>query len=261
MLVFTSDKKRLNEHFHKDPVLFSYHIGDLDDFYFPHCQWGAVYSEAQAIDDAVLVYTGLTTPAVLAFGLTDRFEELLADMIDLLPPAFYSHYQAEYMSIFSRRYRERRLGTHIKMRLESFKPVPVRPTYDMRPLDHGDEKQLSELYACAYPGNYFHPRMLTTGKYFGVLESGRILAVSGVHVCSDEYRIAVLGNIATHPDFRGQGLATVLSSHLVAELVDEGKLVCLNVKEDNAAAIRCYEKLGFRKVHEYEEAFFELATG
>ena len=43
MLVFTTNKERLSEHFQKDPVLFAYHLGDLDDFYFKDCQWGATY--------------------------------------------------------------------------------------------------------------------------------------------------------------------------------------------------------------------------
>ncbi|MCP4686026.1 MAG: GNAT family N-acetyltransferase, partial [bacterium] len=46
-------------------------------------------------------------------------------------------------------------------------------------------------------------------------------------------------------------------SRLLEELTSEGKMVCLNVQQDNAAAIRCYEKLGFVKVHEYEEALYE----
>ena len=106
--------------------------------------------------------------------------------------------------------------------------------------------------------------MLATGKYFGCLVDDRVhaddrlLAVAGVHVCSDEYKVAVLGSIATHPEHRGRGLATTLTSHLTAELVNEGKLVCLNVKADNLPAIRCYKKLGFETIHEYEEALFEL---
>jgi len=66
----------------------------------------------------------------------------------------------------------------------------------------------------------------------------------------------VLGNITTHPDFRNRGLGTAVTSRLLVELSHEGKLVCLNVKADNVAAVKCYERLGFVKVHEYHEGLF-----
>ena len=89
-------------------------------------------------------------------------------------------------------------------------------------------------------------------------ENKQIVAASGVHVDSDEYNIAVLGNIVTHPDYRNRRLATKLTSYLTEELVLESKLICLNVKDDNTAAITTYEKLGFEKVHVYEEGIFEF---
>lgn len=125
-------------------------------------------------------------------------------------------------------------------------------------LDPSYETTLRQLYAAAYPGNYFAPRMLQTGKYFGYWDRGTIVAVAGVHVVSDKHQIAVLGNIATRPEHRGEGLATEITQVLVAELVAEGKMVCLNVKADNAPAIACYRKLGFVPVHEYEEAIYDL---
>jgi len=264
LLIFTADKKKLQRHFEKDPVLFGYHLGDLDDFYFEHCQWAAAYGQSPRIEDVILIYTGLDTPAVLAFGLTERFGDLLDGMLDLLPVRFYCHFQETSHDIFLRRYREKPLGRHLKMKLGSFTPVSDIDNACIVRLDGSHEPHLRALYDTAYPDNYFDSRMLATGKYFGCLvddrlhADDRLQAVAGVHVCSDEYNIAVLGNITTHPDHRGRGLATALTSHLTAELVEEGKLVCLNVKVDNLPAIRCYEKLGFETIHEYEEALFEV---
>ena len=69
----------------------------------------------------------------------------------------------------------------------------------------------------------------------------------------------MLGNIATSEKFRNKGLATKVTAALVGELVGEGLLVALNVKNDKKAAIKCYANLGFEKTHEYEESFFSLA--
>ena len=72
--------------------------------------------------------------------------------------------------------------------------------------------------------------MLETGKYFGIREGKKLVAVAGVHVYSREYKVAALGNITTHIDFRGKGLAAAVTGQLCQELVDEGLMVCLNVK-------------------------------
>jgi ribosomal protein S18 acetylase RimI-like enzyme len=262
MLVFTTDKKRLLEHFQKDPVLFAYHIGDLDDFYFPYCQWAATYGKSPRIDDILLLYTGCETPTLLAFGLTDKFPDLLSDFLPLAPSRFYGHFLAPHRGVLQRFADETPLGAHLKMRLD----VDRFESSDRRErgsaaifrLDRSREPELRELYAAAYPDNYFVPRMLETGKYFGYREGGRLVAVTGVHVDSDEQKIAVLGNIATYPDFRGRGLAGRLTAHLLRELVAESKLVSLNVKADNTPAIACYKRLGFETVREYEEGLFTL---
>ena len=263
-MLFTTDKKQLLKHFLKDPVLFAYHIGDLDNFYFPDCQWAVTHNNRSAIEDALLIYHGCETPTLLAFGLTETFADLLADYLPVAPRRFYCHFQRQHRTVFRRFANETPLGAHLKMSLDtgSFDrsrwSIADNASDTIARLSEADETALRELYATAYPDNYFVSRMLQTGKYFGVREAGRLAAVAGVHVSSDRDKIAVLGNITTHPEHRGRGLATRLTTRLCTELVNEGKQVCLNVKADNYAAIRCYQKLGFVKIHEYKEALFEL---
>ncbi|MEW5795882.1 MAG: GNAT family N-acetyltransferase [Candidatus Zixiibacteriota bacterium] len=282
MLVFTTNKKRLVRHFRKDPVLFGYHIGDLDDFFFPDCLWTTLVGEHADIGDVILTYVGGDTPTVHAFGLGNAFETLLREYLPIAPKQFYCHFQKQHHGVFRDFADESPLGTHLKMKLDPAaftryqaaaisgvgRPGPTqlsrsgpRHHHDgcsIVRLDPSHEAALLNLYAIAYPDNYFTPRMLQTGKYFGCVHNGSIIAVAGVHVVSDEHKIAVLGNITTHPDHRGRGLATDITSALVAELASEEKLVCLNVKADNAPALACYRKLGFVPVHEYEESLFEL---
>jgi len=42
----------------------------------------------------------------------------------------------------------------------------------------------------------------------------RVSRCSGVHVYSQCYKVAALGNITVHPNFRGQGLGTILCARL-----------------------------------------------
>jgi len=60
--------------------------------------------------------------------------------------------------------------------------------------------------------------------------------------------LASFGGTFTFPEFRGRGEATMLVANFCAEMALLGLEVCLLVDDDNAPAVRAYEKVGF--VHE-----------
>jgi predicted GNAT family acetyltransferase len=84
-----------------------------------------------------------------------------------------------------------------------------------------------------------------------------LAGVAGIHVYSEEYRTAALGNIATHPDYRNKQIAYKLTSALCIDLMKNTDLIGLNVKADNEFAIRCYKKTGFEIVGRYDECIVE----
>ncbi len=74
---------------------------------------------------------------------------------------------------------------------------------------------------------------------------GTIAAYVGAESVLDESNI---GNIVTHKDYRGRGIATRLFDALLKELKEQGiAKVFLEVEHDNAPAIALYEKSGFTK--------------
>jgi len=257
MLTFSTEKKLLRRHFERDPALFAYHLGDLDDFMFQDCIWGVSCSRSTAIDEVALVFTGGKIPTVLAFGVSESFDPLLSDLCRVLPDRFHCHFQEQFRHVFDEFFNSTDIGTHLKMKLTKYSSAHSQERgIEVVSLDQSHESELLSLYTQAYPEHYFVPRMLDTGKYLGCRINGELVAVAGVHVDSSEYNVAVLGNIAAHPEYRGRGLATELTSRLTKELDSEGKLVCLNVEKSNTAARKCYEKTGFKEVHEYQEALF-----
>ncbi|MNN97268.1 FR47-like protein [compost metagenome] len=52
--------------------------------------------------------------------------------------------------------------------------------------------------------------------------------------------------VATHPDYRGQGLATRVVAKLCTDLLAEGKSLCLFYNNPQAGLI--YKKLGFSDI-------------
>ncbi len=72
---------------------------------------------------------------------------------------------------------------------------------------------------------------------------GRIAAMIVVWIIVDE---AHVGTIATHPDFRGRGLARQLLAHTLLQAMPLGAaLAMLEVRRGNTPAIHLYEAFGF----------------
>ena len=86
------------------------------------------------------------------------------------------------------------------------------------------------------------------GLYAGAWFQGRLAAVAGTHAYAPGEGVAVLGNIATATQFRGQGLCAALTTFLCDELRIRGcGLIGLHVASGNAPAIACYRRCGFLK--------------
>jgi len=77
-------------------------------------------------------------------------------------------------------------------------------------------------------------------------ESRLIVGVVVVWMILDEAHIAT---IAVHPEFRGQGIATRLMDSVMREAFRlEARLATLEVREQNTAAQRLYQRFGFNIV-------------
>ncbi|MFI7606445.1 GNAT family N-acetyltransferase [Micromonospora sp. NPDC049366] len=233
----------------RDPVRHVYQLGDLDDFFWPYTSW------FRRDDQVALLYHGVDPPTLLAFAAPPRVTELaalLTELAPVLPPRLYAHLSPGLEAALSPRFRLDGAGAHLKMALTDADAL-ARVAPLGQPLGAVDLPQLRELYARAYPGNWFDPRMLETGHYLGVREGGVLVAVAGVHVWSPVYRVAALGNVTTDPVARGRGLAAGVVAALCRRLRASVDHVTLNVRADNGPAVRLYTRLGFTPVAEYGE--------
>lgn len=255
MLVFTSDKERLERHFRKDPVLFAYHLADLDDPWFADCQWAVVYNETAKVEEVVLVFYGADPPALLAFGLTGQFVDLLSECLEIAPTRFICHYQKPHESMIAKGHQIISHGRHAKMKLEQLRAY-AGPLVEgqARQLVSADRTRVESFYREHYPDGYFLPAMLERGHMLGYWQGDQLIGIAGLHAVSEKYGVALLGGISTHTSYRGRGIGTYLTGELCRDLQERIPLIALNVKAANSAAIRAYEKLGFVRTHEYEEA-------
>ena len=252
--IYLHDRDTIAAWLRRDPLLHLYALGDLDDFFWPYTSWHAL-AEGDDIRQVILCYTG--APLLILHALTGaspgEMRVLLRSLLHLLPRQIYTHLSADLVDVFADDYRIEPHGPYDKMALTDPTRLDMVDTSAVVQLSAADLAEVMALYDAAYPGNWFDPRMLETGHYYGVRQAGALLSVAGVHVYSPRYRVAALGNITTHPAARGRGLATLVTAKLCRELRRSVDQVGLNVRADNTSAIACYTKLGFTKIGEYGE--------
>lgn len=242
----------------QDRVGNAYLLGDLDEAYMPFCDW---YGEIDGDDlrGLVLVYKGLSLPAVLTVGPADKerchtvLNALFRDIKGQLPRRFWVHAWEHHRSALEQHFNTGDLKRMIRMSLHRDTFRATDPTARVRRLDHPDTAAIMALYQ-HYPDNFFEPYQLESGLYFGVdAGDGELAAIAGIHVFSRTFDIAAIGNLVTHPDHRRQGYASAVTTRLLEELFKSVSLVTLNVQEGNVAAIGTYEKFGFTHHHVYYE--------
>ncbi len=251
----TRDKEEIREILRKDRALHIYELGDLDEFFWPFTKWYRGEGDALA-----LVYGGTETPCLLAFERTetDTLSQLLLDVTEILVGDFNAHVSPHLVKSL--------LGSHHvvwssqneKMGLDKQSFVPVGQQEGCETLHKSQIEEIEHFYEKAYPDNWFDSRMLETGFYVGQRNAGALVSVAGVHVVSQDFGVAALGNIATSPSHGGQGYAKRGASALCEQLLSRVECIGLNVKSDNQPALRCYQALGFRKVADYTELGLRL---
>lgn len=238
------------------PELQVYSIGDLDDFFWPKTIWYSL-KENDEIKALALLYIGMSTPTLLAIYDKDfsTFRELVERLKPILPAKFYAHLSPGLVDIFGKNNIIQNFGNNIKMALRK-SPLPINDN-NIRTLVADDIPLIEDFYKKSYPDNWFDKRMIETEKYLGYFSNGLLVGIAGIHVYSKEYKVAALGNIATHPDYRGKGIGFKLTSALCSDLKKTVDHIGLNVKSNNDAAINCYKKIGFEIIGNYDECLIK----
>jgi len=247
------DKRRIEAFLRKDVYLHIYSIGDLDDFFWQKTVWYALENGSE-IEAIVLLYAELPRATLHAMcEQKDFMTELLRSIFNILPRRFHAHLSPGVAEAFKEKCRIESYAKYYRMALnrESV-PYSIDCSQVIR-LTQNHLNEILRLYEEAYPGNWFNPRMLETRQYFGTKIENRLVSVAGIHVYSQKYSVAALGNIVTHPGYRGRGLGKAVTARLCQSLSEEVDHIGLNVKADNATAISLYERLGFEIVSSYYE--------
>jgi len=253
------DRDELEQFLRKNTALNIYQIGDLDDFYWENTKWFGL-KESGSIKAVTLLYKAPQFHVLLALSPENEIEQLkilLHSLFKHLPDKFYSHLSPGLESVFRSHYNLESHGNYQKMVLTDSSKLKDINLSGIVNLSIKDIEDILKLYKESYPEHSFDPRMIETGLYFGYRFKNKLICISGVHVYSERYRVAALGNITTHPEYRGKGYGKKVTAHLCKELFKNVNIIGLNVGQDNIPAIKCYNNLGFTFAAPYLEYMLE----
>ena len=229
--------------FRSAPAVYLYGIGDLADHFWHRAVWWATPRAAIGL----LRLDGIPEPIIYAQGFPDDTEllALATSVAEQLPDAC-----AGQVAIG--------IDRALSPWFDVVESVPLRGMVLARPdllvgdgigdrLGMDDYPQLRAfLDATVDAEGFLGPDMVTTGHYLGSRDgSGALVAVAGVHLAEKSHGVAVIGNVVTHPEHRGRGLARGLVTRLARALHEVYPVVGLNCRAENRVAMRLYGSLGF----------------
>jgi GNAT superfamily N-acetyltransferase len=226
-----------------------YALGDLAQGFYEHTTWhGSAGGTA-----LLMLYRAFGTPLLFSFGPAEQVAPLLDELAS--EKDCYLSIRPEILPLVKARFQVSGETPMWRMILNPGRFAPV-PGPAVR-LNAADLPAIQRLHANGSPDgrpaddgpDFFSAAMVEQGVYYGIYESGALVAAAGTHLVVPAEGVAAVGNVYTLPSQRGRGLATQATSAVAAELLANPNLqtIALNVRQDNPAALAVYERLGFER--------------
>jgi predicted GNAT family acetyltransferase len=112
----------------------------------------------------------------------------------------------------------------------------------IKPLSDADAADMLALARLTKPGP-FRTRTHELGRFVGIREDGRLIAMAGERMHVDGLR--EISAVCTHPDYRGRGLGAALMGVVGARIMADGEIPFLHCYPTNEGAVALYRRLGF----------------
>ena len=253
-----NERVEILAHLQSDRLYAAYALGDLEPWFFRQCRWWLAEGEGRWA--LILLYRGLEPPALFCLGEAAG----LAAALDLamLPDCLYFTARPAHWPVVEARYRLRFADRMLRLVVDavSFRQAAHGAAFRLQ-MDDLDALQTLYGHGEAGDADAFAPYQLEQGVFYGLMVDGKLVSVAGTHLVSPSYGLAALGNVFTHPAYRGRGYASICASGVTAALLAEGLDAVLNVNEANGPAVHLYRRLGYRVYCRFLEGIGERKMG
>lgn len=229
----------------RDPI---HHLMLLGDLYPPLISVSEIYvatDEGQIVGVGSL-FRGFSIPSVIITEDNPTVQiALLTKMSRRL--------ESEWITISTRTSSSvlcqfgKRIYSHTELQMLLHEPIPT-PVKPARLIQRGEFDSLNQFYS-EHRVEAWTPLMFEMGPFYGVWRDGQLIAAAGIHFVTPF--IAQIGNVFSHPRYRGRGYATAATAGVTNHLRRMGiQIISLFVVAENAPAVRIYQRQGFVKERE-----------
>ena len=230
----------------------AYALCDLEPAYRRYARYLGALRDGHIVA-TVLLYAAPGFHGLLPFGDNDGVAAILTTSPEL-PTLPFLLAGEEHLRAVELRYHVNRPWPMWRMAVRAAGFSPPATIASAVRLSVDDLPAMEELYGTERNSALYDAATVEHGVYFGVYEAESLVAAAGTHAWSRTHRIGAVGGVFTRPDRRGRGLAQSTTGAVTQKLLELGvEDVVLNVRADNAPALRCYERLGFTTVRSYLE--------
>ena len=227
----------------------AYALAQLAPSLFPRSEWWSASGPTGArlggsAGRAIVLHSrGGLGPALLTIGDAAALDVLLS--LHPGPHTCFASFRPEHLKVVQRHFLLTREELMVRMSVtrEAFHPAEGEAVR----LGGRNIRFINQLYSAEGGPAAYSSGHIDEGVYYGVIVEGRLASIAGTHVDSPAERVAVVGNVFTHPRYRGTGLATIATSEVTRALLEHCDLVALTVEVSNASALAVYAKLGYRQ--------------
>jgi GNAT superfamily N-acetyltransferase len=244
-----SDRQWIQNRLENERPWTAYALADLEPGYFEHTSW---FRDPEGLG-LILLYRGFSTPLICCIEDCRHFELILSEIDSILDTADrYLVSKLKTLPQIRSKYQVQEERPMLRMTLDAghYRSVDHRSVARLGP---GDLQAVRELYGEA-PPDFFLDRMLEDGIYYGMFEDSDLISIAGTHIVSRDYGVGGVGNVYTRADRRSHGYATIVTSAVSEHLLRmKLRTIVLNVRQNNDAAIRIYERLGYQPYCRYIE--------
>ena len=239
------DREAIRRLLESRPVYAAYALGQLEPHLFPLSEWWLAEGDGQTAPlggRALLLHSrGGLGNALFALGEAAPLTALLR--LHPGPRNTFATCQAEHIEVLRRFFHLSQAHPMLRMKVttDTFRS----PQGEARRLRGREVRLVNRLYNAEAAVACYTARQIEDNVYFGAHVGEQLVAVAGTHAVSPAHGVAVVGNVYTHPRYRGRGLGALVTGAVTAAVIEACPLVVLSVDPRNRAAVRAYQRLGY----------------